>query len=82
MTSYTVKNVNNVCQAFRIENNGTQTMICSEGDTITVNGKTYTVRKRSTDNKCCIYQVFGQAGGQATPDKLIAEENQIVGGQQ
>lgn len=51
---YTVKNVSGVCKALRIEN-GIETVVCNEGQKVSANFKTFTVKKQN--NKCCIYEV-------------------------
>ena len=51
---YTVRNVNGTCKAFEI-NNGTETVICTEGQKVSVGGNTYTVGKDG--GVCWIFQI-------------------------
>ena len=73
----TVKNVGGVCKAIKIEN-GTEKVVCTEGQKVSVGLNTYTVGKEN--NKCCIFLVKKQVIDGRIEEELTkkCEEGQFI----
>jgi len=74
---YTVKNFGGVCKAVKIEN-GSETVVCTEGQRVTAGLDTYTVGKQN--NKCCIFLVKKEVIGGNVVETLVkkCEEGQFL----
>jgi len=74
---YTVKNVSGTCKAYEV-NNGTEKVICTEGQRVTVNGKTYTVGKDG--GVCWIFKITQEtiAGSVIEVKDKICKEGQFI----
>ena len=60
---------------------GTEKTVCHQGKLKSVNGQGYTVKPRSSDNKCCIYtaKLVTANGGQVVKsiDLIVTEGNWV-----
>jgi len=74
---YTVKNVSGTCKAYEV-NNGTETLVCTEGQRVTVNGATYTVGKDG--GVCWIFKLTQVTIGGSVKEvkEKICKEGQYI----
>ena len=76
-TFTTKKNAAGKCQILKISSTGQESVVCEEGQEVTYKGKKYTTVKRTSDNKCCIFRLVPDGGGQNHPELVLVEGNTI-----